>query len=79
MNSQAIDQAKANLTDIKERGADALGSRWSDARKNLLTPEERAASAIRVGLMTELIHARNRVFNLTTALSKPYNFDSTKR
>ena len=59
MNNQALDQAKTNLADMRERGADALGSRWSDVRKNLLTPEERAASAIRVELMTELIHARN--------------------
>ena len=59
MSNQAIEKAKNNLTDIKERGSDALGSKWSDVRKNLLTPEERAASAIRVELMTELIHARN--------------------
>ena len=57
--TQAIDQAKDNLADTRERNADALGSRWSDIRKTLLTPDERAASAIRVELMTELINARN--------------------
>ena len=56
---QAINQANENLSDIRERGTDALGSRWSDVRKTLLTPEERAASAIRVELMSELINARN--------------------
>ena len=59
MTSQAINQAKANLDDIRERGESALGSKWSDVRKTLLTPEERAASAIRVELMAELINARN--------------------
>ena len=57
--TQAIDQAKDNLADIRERSTDALGSRWSDIRKTLLTPDERAASALRVELMTELINARN--------------------
>ena len=56
---EALDQAKANLADVRERGEEALGSRWEDVRKELFTPEERAASAIRVALMTELIQARN--------------------
>ena len=56
---QAIEQARTNLDDVKERGEAALGSRWSDIRKTLLTPEERAASAIRVELMTGLTQARN--------------------
>ena len=56
---QAVEQAKANLADVKERGGDALGSRWEDVRKTLMTPEERAASAIRVAVMGELIKARN--------------------
>lgn len=56
-HKQAIKQAKINLVDVRERGAEALGS-WEELRRNLLTPEERAASALRVGLMTELTRAR---------------------
>jgi len=40
----AIAQAKENLADAKERGADAIGDRWSDVRKRLFTPEQLAAS-----------------------------------
>ena len=58
MNNQAIDQAKANLADIRERGVDTLVS-WEDIRNNILTPEERAASALRVAIMVELTKARN--------------------
>ena len=35
------------------------GCSWSDVRKELLTPEERAASNVRVGLMMELTRARS--------------------
>jgi len=35
------------------------GRSWSDVRKELLTPEERAASKVRVGLMMELTRARS--------------------
>jgi len=35
------------------------GHSWSNVRKELLTPEERAASKVRVGLMVELTQARN--------------------
>jgi DNA-binding XRE family transcriptional regulator len=62
MNSeytQAIEQAKANLADIRERGTEALGERWEDVRNELLTQEERAASTLRVAIMSELIKARN--------------------
>ena len=56
---QAIEQAKANLADAKERGEDALGESWEDVRKELFTPEEIAASDVRVAIMSELIKARN--------------------
>ena len=56
---QAIKQAKANLADVKERGNDALGESWEDIRKELLSPEERAASNLRVAIIGELIKARN--------------------
>jgi ribosome-binding protein aMBF1 (putative translation factor) len=56
---EAIKQAKANLADAKERGADALGTSWAVLRKQLFTPEELAASKLRVQLMIELTHARH--------------------
>ena len=55
-----LEQAKTNLADIRERGAEALGS-WEDLRRELLTPEERAASAVRVGIMMELTRARHEL------------------
>ena len=60
MNSdykEAIKQAKINLADVRERGTEAL-MRWDDIEKELFTPEEIAASDLRVGLMTELANAR---------------------
>ena len=35
------------------------GRSWSEVRNELLTPEERAASKVRVGLMVALTRARN--------------------
>ena len=35
------------------------GHKWDEVRECLLTQEERAASAVRVGLMIELTKARN--------------------
>ena len=35
------------------------GQSWSEVREQLLTPEERAASAVRVAMMIELTNARN--------------------
>jgi len=60
MNNEykAIEQAKINLADARERGTAALGN-WKDLRQELFTAEEIAASNLRVGLMTELIKARN--------------------
>ena len=55
---QEIEQAKINLADIRERGAEALGN-WEDLERKLFTPEERAASAVRVDIMLELTKARN--------------------
>ena len=61
MNSeytQAAEQAKINLSDARDRGAEALGS-WDDLRQKLFTPEEIAASDLRVAIMMELTRARN--------------------
>lgn len=60
---QAIAQAKANLADLKERGADAIGGTWDELQQELLengylTQEEIAASSLRVSLIGELIKAR---------------------
>jgi DNA-binding XRE family transcriptional regulator len=54
-----LETAKANLIDFKERGDDAIGESWEDLRLELFTPEERAASDLRVKVMFELIRARN--------------------
>lgn len=37
----------------------AVGRRWDDARKELFTPEEIAASDLRVAIIGELVKARN--------------------
>jgi len=55
---EAIEQAKANLADARERGADAIGGSWDELRAELFTPEEIAASNLRVAIMGELIKAR---------------------
>jgi ribosome-binding protein aMBF1 (putative translation factor) len=34
------------------------GHSWGEVREQLLTPEERAASELRVAMMTELVNAR---------------------
>jgi predicted XRE-type DNA-binding protein len=54
-----LEQAKANLADLRERGTDAIGGSWEDLRRELLTPEERSASNLRVALMVELTNARS--------------------
>ena len=56
---EAIEQAKINLADLRERGEDAIGGNVMDLFNELLTPEEIAASNLRVGLMIELTKARN--------------------
>jgi len=55
---EAIAQAKTNLEDVRERGVEALIS-WDEIEQELFTPEEIAASNLRVGLMTELARARH--------------------
>ncbi|MCL1788401.1 MAG: helix-turn-helix transcriptional regulator [Defluviitaleaceae bacterium] len=55
---KALEQAKINLADAKARGDEALIP-WEDIRSELFTPEEIAASNLRVALMTELANARH--------------------
>ena len=51
--------AKRNLAGLRERGADAIGESWEEVRRELFTPEELAASELRVALMVELSNARH--------------------
>ena len=55
---QAIKQAKENLADLRERGADAIGGDVLELMREILTPEEIAASNLRVAVMIELTRAR---------------------
>lgn len=54
----AIRQAEINLADVKERGDDAISDDWEDLEKEIFTPEEIAASNLRVAIISELIKAR---------------------
>jgi len=56
---EAIELAKANLADARKRGEDALGEDAVEFIRSLLTPEEIAASNVRVATIGELIKARN--------------------
>ena len=63
MNSAAehakeIEQARANLEDLRKRGEDAIGGDALELLQGLLTPEELSASNLRVAIMGELIKAR---------------------
>ncbi|MCL2337305.1 MAG: hypothetical protein FWC60_07800 [Firmicutes bacterium] len=50
---QAIEQAKINLADLRARGADAIGGDALELMREILTPEEIAASDLRVAMMTD--------------------------
>lgn len=53
-----MNQAKANLVDLKERSTEAIGKSWLELREELFTPEEIAESNLRVALIGELIKDR---------------------
>ncbi|MDR3287811.1 MAG: helix-turn-helix transcriptional regulator [Peptococcaceae bacterium] len=55
---QAIEQAKTNLADLREGGADAIGGEALELLRGLLTPEEIAAGNLRAAVMVELVNAR---------------------
>ena len=55
---QEIKKAKTNLADFHERGADAIGGDALELMREILTPEEIAASDLRVAMMIELVNAR---------------------
>lgn len=54
----AIGQAKENMTDIKKRGAAAIGDDVLAFMDEISTPEEIAESDLRAALIGELIKAR---------------------
>lgn len=56
--TKAIDKAKANLSDVRERRSAAVGSDALEFMDSLLTPEEIAESNLRVALIGEIINAR---------------------
>jgi len=56
--TRAITQAKANLADIRERGSNAIAGDWDELQRELFTPEEIAASDLRVAMMIEIANAR---------------------
>ena len=56
---EELEIAKANLSDLRERGDDAIGGDAIELFNKLLTPEETAASNVRVQIMTALTHARH--------------------
>lgn len=56
--SQAIAQAKENLADLNERGADAVGGDVLEFMNSVLTPEEIAESDLRVAIIGEIVKAR---------------------
>ena len=55
---RAIEQAKINLAGFRERGENAIGGSWDELEKELFTPEEIAASDLRVNMMIEIANAR---------------------
>lgn len=56
--SQAIAQANENLTDLNERGEEAVGGNVLEFMESILTPDEIAESELRVAIIGELIKAR---------------------
>ena len=55
---QAIEQAKDNLANARERGGDAIGRDALAHIRGLLTSEEIAAGDLRVAMMIEIVNAR---------------------
>ena len=56
---KAIEHAQACFEDAKARGAITGKDEWDDFEKEIFTPEEIAASDLRVALISEIIKARN--------------------
>ena len=56
--SREIQKAHAEYADLMARGNDAIGGTWDEFEREHFTPEEIAASDLRVALMGEMIKAR---------------------
>lgn len=57
--NEAIEYERGNLSNVKvDRSAYSTGRKRSEAREQLLTPAERAASDLRLAMMIELSQAR---------------------
>ena len=50
---EELEIAKRNLADLNEHGADAIGESWEEVKRELFSPEELAASELRVAHMVE--------------------------
>jgi DNA-binding XRE family transcriptional regulator len=57
--SEAVKEAIDALEDLEERGDAAIGGTWDELEKEIFTPEEIAASDLRVALIGEFVKARN--------------------
>lgn len=67
---KALRVAEERLQDLTERGKSAVGSDWQDVRKEIFTPEEIAASDMRVAIMLDFIKARREKGLTQTELAK---------
>lgn len=57
-HSQAIEQAKTNFADLRERRENAIGGDALELMREILTPVEIAENNFRVALTGELMRAR---------------------
>ena len=57
--SEAVKEAIDALEDLERRGDAAIGGTWDELEKEIFTPEEIAASDLRVALIGEFVKARN--------------------
>lgn len=56
-----IEEARKKLEDVKSRGEESLSDEWEQVRKEIFSPEEIAASDLRVSIIVELIKARQEL------------------
>ena len=54
----AVFQAQENLTDLKERGNDAIADDWEELKKEIFTPAEISAMNLKAMVISEIIKAR---------------------
>ena len=56
-----VEQAIKKLEEVKARGEESLSDEWEQVRKEIFSPEEIAASDLRVSIVKELIKARKEL------------------